>query len=290
MGLVLDSVQSGGSGVPDSVWGEDRQTTDSPRSGLRRLGVGSEGAQAQDCAERSQTLPRLRNKDSGRNRRRGASIHAYVGANGSGKSLAMVHDTLPSLEAGRTVLSTVRLLDAETGLEHPSYVRLTDWSQLLEAEHADVLFDEVVGIANSRDGMGMPVQIANLLVQLRRRDLVLRWTAPAWARADRIIRECTQAVTVCHGYMSKREKNAERLWAPKRLFKWSTFSAIDFDDADTSSLQRKPKSNTAWFRGPGSLAFASYDTLDQVERVGEVLDSGRCVHCGGRRQIPRCSC
>ena len=50
--------------------------------------------------------------------RRGFPIMAYVGPNGGGKSLAMVKDTVPSLRAGRRVLSTVRLLDAATGEPH----------------------------------------------------------------------------------------------------------------------------------------------------------------------------
>lgn len=231
----------------------------------------------------------LRDRDAGRDRRRQAPIHAYIGANGSGKSLAMVHDTLPSLAAGRRVLSTVRLIDPATGGPHASYERLTDWGQLLEAEHCDVLFDEVVGIASARESQGMPVQVANLLVQLRRRDVVLRWSAPAWARADKIIRECTQAVTVCRGHLGKRDPESPRLWAPNRLFKWKTYAAVDFEDVTTGQLE-KAHGSASWFWGPRSLAFSSYDTLDAVERVGDVLDSGRCVHCGGRRVIPRCSC
>lgn len=240
--------------------------------------------------EHATAQPAYRDRDSGRSRRRMAPIHAYIGANGSGKSLAMVHDTLPSLQAGRRVLSTVRLLDPVTGEPHPSYERLTDWGQLMEAEHCDVLFDEVVGIASARESQGMPVQVANLLVQLRRRDVVLRWSAPAWARADKIIRECTQAVTVCRGYMTKRDPGAPRLWAPKRLFKWKTYPALDFDQASQGQIEKMPSGSSSWFWGPSSAAFASYDTLDQVERVGDVLDSGRCVHCGGRKTIPRCSC
>lgn len=247
--------------------------------------------QPQTCGEDAPPPLRLRDRVAGRTARRMAPIHAYIGSNGGGKSLAMVHDTLPSLERGRRVLSTVRLLDPVTGLPHPSYERLTDWGQLMEAEHCDVLFDEVVGIASARESQGMPVQVANLLVQLRRRDVVLRWSAPAWARADKIIRECTQAVTVCHGYLSKRAAHdAPRLWAPKRLFRWSTYDALDFDQASTGQIQKAPNGSTAWFWGPNSLAFASYDTLDSVERVGDVLDSGRCVHCGGRKTVPRCSC
>lgn len=217
-------------------------------------------------------------------------IHAYIGENGGGKSLAMVHDTLPSLEQGRRVLSTVKLIDPATGLPHASYERLTDWGQILDAEHCDVLFDEVVGIASARESQGLPVQVANLLVQLRRRDVVLRWSAPAWARADKIIRETTQAVTLCKGQLGKRDPGSPRMWASKRLFKWRTFDAFAFDQMTTGQIDKQPSSSVAWFWGPRSRAFASYDTLDAVERVGDVLDSGRCVHCGGRKMVPRCSC
>ena len=53
---------------------------------------------------------RFRN-EAKRAARRAYGIHAYVGANGGGKSACMVWDALPSLEAGRPILSTVRLLD-----------------------------------------------------------------------------------------------------------------------------------------------------------------------------------
>lgn len=232
----------------------------------------------------------LRDRNAGRDRRRLVPIHAYVGENGGGKSLAMVHDTLPSLDAGRRVLSTVRLLDPSTGQPHKSYERLTDWKQVLNAEHCDILFDEVVGIASSRESSGLPVQIANLLVQLRRRDVVLRWSAPAWARADKIIRETTQAVTVCKGYWGKRDADSPRMWAQKRLFKWRTFDAFDFDQVNAGQLAKLPNASVSWFWGPECRAFAAYDSLDAVERVGDVLDSGRCVHCGGRRSIHKCEC
>jgi hypothetical protein len=45
-----------------------------------------------------------------------------------------------------------------------------------------------------------------------------------------------------------------------------------------------------WWWGPGSRVFDAYNTLDAVSRVGEVLDGGRCAHCGGRRAVPVCKC
>lgn len=234
-------------------------------------------------------------RDAGAAVRRSVPIHAYIGANGSGKSLALVHDSLVSLHQGRRVLSTVGLLDPATGEPHPLYERLTDWKQLLEAEHCDVLFDEVLGIASSRASQGMPTQVVVLLNQLRRRDIVLRWSAPAWSRADVIIREVTQSVTICRGYLAKFPKALPgepeiRSWKPKRLFRWVTYPAIDFATWTDSKESKLKADRTAWFWGPSSEAFRSYSTLNAVERVGEVLDSGACAYCGGARARSACSC
>lgn len=256
-------------------------------------------------------------------RRRGGSIHAFIGPNGSGKSLALIETLRPTMEGirwecdnpshlhtqrgitsgWRRILSTVAILDSETGLEHELYDRLTSWTQVLEAEHTDIAFDEVTGIAGSRESQGMPVAVQNILQQLRRRDVQLYWSAPNWARADSIIRGCTISVTVCKGYMpdnkAMKRSDAPPAWTPKRLFKWRTFSAVDFDEwtAAKGAADKKTASSYAikaecvqWFWGPGSKAFASYDTYDAVTRVGEVLDGGRCAHCGGRRAVPSCKC
>lgn len=241
--------------------------------------------------------------------RRGWPIHAYVGPNGSGKSLAAVWDTLPTLDAGRPVLSTVRLLDwrhsrpcddeyctsGDHGSHlaaHPGWVPLTEWAQLLDAEHCDVLMDEVTGVASSRESGGMPAAVANLLVQLRRRDVVLRWTAPAWSRADKIIRETSQAVTSCLGYLpvSDDDEQGGRQWRRRRMFRWRTYDASEFEEFTAGTRAQLRPWAKQWFWGPGSEAFGAYDTLDAVLSIGHVLDTGRCATCGGRRSLPACSC
>jgi hypothetical protein len=220
----------------------------------------------------------------------------------------MVWDTLPSLEAGRRVLSTVRLLDyrnprrcdddACTDWEHPDHpaahpgwVPFRSWDQLLDARGMDVLMDEVVGVASSRASAALPGAIEAMLQKLRHQDSVLRWTAPAWARADVIIRETTQVVTQCRGYMPvSTEDGQDRLWRPRRLFSWRTYDRQDFSeftDGDRQSLKPLVKQ---WFWGPGSDGFRAYQTLGDVLSVGTVNDSGRCVVCGGRRTVPMCSC
>lgn len=236
--------------------------------------------------------------------RRKFGILAYVGANGSGKSLAAVMDCLPSLASGRPVLSTVRLLDYQHPracddpdcdfpshpdhlAAHPLWVPMRSWEDLLHAEHCDVLLDEVTGVASSRDAMSLPGPVANLLVQLRRRDVVLRWTSPAWARADRIIRECTQAVALCYGFFSKTEPG--RLWPSKRLFKVRVLDARDLDDLTQSTRQNTKSLLTSWHLLSNIDAPQAYDTLDTVMAL-PVIEGGRCMTCGGRRRIPACTC
>lgn len=246
-------------------------------------------------------------RGAARKLRRGYPIHAYVGPNGSGKSACAVWDTLPTLDAGRPVLSTVRLLDwrnprpcddetctspdHEThAAAHRLWIPLTDWPQLLEAEHCDVIMDEVTGVASSRETSGMPAAVANLLVQLRRRDVVLRWTAPSWLRADKIIRETSQAVTYCEGYLRVSDEGSDRMWRRRRLFRWRTYDASEFEEFSAGQRERVQPWARQWFWGPGSEAFQAYDTLDAVLSIGHVLDTGRCAHCGGRRSAPPCSC
>ncbi len=228
-------------------------------------------------------------------RRRSTGIHGYVGLNGAGKSAAMVRDTIPSLRKGRRVLSTVPILDPSTGEPHPLYIPFTEWPQLIEARGVDVLMDEMTGIAGARQAMSMPVEVQAILDKLRKSDLVVRWSAPDWSRADSIMRDNTQAVTYCDGYLSKRTDRRSsdgeaRLWPPKRLFRLRTYDPREASDFTPSGLRRMRALAVEWWWGPGSMVFDTYDTSAPVNRVGMILDSGRCVHCGGRRAIPACSC
>lgn len=233
----------------------------------------------------------FRLSQQGRGLRRTAPIHAYVGANGSGKSLAMVYDTLPSLEAGREVLSTVKILDyagEDPKAAHPLYTCLSRWVQLVDPEHCDVLLDEVTGTANSRTAMGLPVQLQNLFVQLRRRDVVLRYTCPNWARTDVILREVTQAVTHCRGYWASEVEDS--MWKQRRLFRWTTYDAVDWEEWSMQRAESAKPIASQWFYRPGKDAPNAYDTLDYVESLDLMDFAGLCMTCGGKRQHPRCNC
>lgn len=254
-------------------------------------------------------------------RRRGFAVRAYIGPFGSGKSACMVMDALPTIlgqrwscsnedhrhtaagitEGWRRVLSTTRILDPLTGEESPYFELLHEWPQILEAEHCDLLLDEITGIAGAREAMGLPVAVQNILQQLRRADVHLSWTAPNWARADSIIRGGTQLVTDCRGWMPDRsllKTPTPPAWLPRRLFKVRSFAASDFDEFTAAKASQNPAMKAhalrpmvvQWWWGPQSMVFSSYNTLGSVSRIGEVLDGGRCAHCGGRRSVPVCKC
>lgn len=275
--------------------------------------------------------------------RRSFGIHAYTGSNGGGKSLCMIHDTIPSLEAGRPVLSTVRLLDYErprpcpggaacddpathrvervrtrlvpadpddpdaplvrlvepTGIydvhdaAHPLYVRLHDYRQLLDWRNGDIVLDEVTGVASSRESHGMPAAVANLLVQLRRRDVLLRWSTPRFARADKIIREVTTAVTDCAGTLAvyRSDEAGSRMWRDRRLFHWWTYDDVaEFDEWSQGKADDAEPVVKQRFWRPGSVTETAYDTLDPVSSLGAANEYGLCLDCGGKRVQHRCEC
>jgi len=177
---------------------------------------------------------------------------------------------------------------------HPFYVPWTSYQQLIEWRDGDVLADEITGFASSREIKNMPPQVANYLVQLRRRNVVLRWTTPAWGRADTIIREVSQAVTLCVGQIPKRRPaepgEAPRLWRDNRAFMVRTYDPQQFDEVEARRLEHAKPGVWAWYWRPGALAEGAYDTLDAVTALGWANAAGMCIDCGGQRKTPGCSC
>lgn len=276
-------------------------------------------------------------------RRRSMPIHGYVGPNGAGKSLLAALDTVPTLRGiqwscnnpdhlhtaegitsgTRRVLSTMPFI-TPSGKPHPLYIPLTDYSQIIFAEHVDLLLDEVGGAVASSTGSDIPIGVKASLQELRRREVVCRWTAPSWARASKVLREVSQGVTLTMGYLPVPHTDgvpfdgphdveqlsvdgetleyvtctiegphvhpSGRLWGARRLMFARTFDANTFDEWTTQKRQTvKPVVRSLFWR-PGSVAERVYDTHGYVEKLGQVTDAGVCDHCGGTRSRPRCSC
>lgn len=276
-------------------------------------------------------------------KRRGQAIHGVVGPNGAGKSLIVAADTIPTLRGvqwacdnpdhlhtmqgiysgTRRVLSTMPFI-TPSGAPHPLYDPLTDFSQIITAEHVDLILDEVGGAVASSTSDNIPAGVKASLQEMRRREVTCRWTAPSWARASKILRECSQAVTLTLGFMAvphkdgvqfdgphkteQMSKDGERLethycddeglhshdsgrmWGARRLMYARTFDANRFDEWTTAKREKvKPMVRELFWR-PGSDAEASYDTHAYVEKLGQVTESGTCDHCGGTRARRKCDC
>lgn len=230
-------------------------------------------------------------------KRRSVPIIGYTGLNGDGKTQAMIRDALPSLAAGRPILSTVALLDHRTGEPHPLWTPLRSVWQLLDWRDGDILMDEITGIFDSRDG-GMPGEIRRLMPQMRRRNVQIRWTGIDWDNTDRRLRQITQAVVMCRGYVPDHRavradgsRDALAMWAPKRAFSLVTYDAQTLSQSEDSKAitqeeTRKRRArvlNREWYVASGILARRSYNTLDDVLGV----DSS-CTECGGRIMTRTC--
>jgi len=236
-----------------------------------------------------------------------APIAGFVGWNGSGKSLAAAAAAMVHLEMGRPVLSTMRLQDWKNprpcddptcespmhGLEghlaaHPLWVPFVDFRQLFDFEAGHVLMDEVTGVADAREHKSMPVQVANYLPQLRRRDVTLHWTTIGWAFADIRIRRITLAVCHAAGYMGQQRQDA--LWKSNRLFLWRTYTAEDFDALESHKTERMRVLSRHVLWRPGSEVTRAYSTFEPVLQLGAVNDAGLCITCGGIRRPAKCGC
>lgn len=234
---------------------------------------------------------------SGIKKRRGTPLMGYTGLNGMGKTFAMVRDTLPDLAQGRRVLSTVALLDPHTGNPHPLYTPFRHWSQLEGWRNGPLLLDEVTGVMDSRES-GMPKGVRKQLPQMRRVNAPVRWTGISWDNSDKRLRQITQAVTDCRGFLPKSRAiradgftDAVDMWLPNRLFLFTTYDASTMQRAEDGQqlTQKDEKKNKAKVKkrefvwGPGSVAFDCYNTLDSVDSI-----DNSCSVCGGR--VPEKAC
>ncbi|MFT4281574.1 hypothetical protein [Microbacterium sp.] len=245
--------------------------------------------------------------------RRSFPIVAFVGPNGGGKTLCLIVTSQPTrkgvrwhcenpdhqhtkegvVEGWRRMLSTVPILDGN-GNEHPLYDKFDDFEQLVTVEHSDVYMDEVTSVASSRESARMDARVLNKLVQLRKADVMLFWTAPNWARADKVMREVTQAVVECRGYFAAKPATGDgdlhTVWSPRRVFRFRTYDAIEFEEWSAAKRDAVRPLNSHWFKGVGSEAFRAYDTLGAVTMVASITPENTCTVCEGTIVRHRCQC
>lgn len=209
----------------------------------------------------------------------GAPIVGFTGPNGAGKTLVAVSCVIQDdLRVGRPVYSTVQI-------DHPygSSIPLVSLRQLLELRDCTVLIDEIAAIFSSRDSLQVPKEFDVFLQTLRHRGVTLRWTAPAWARADVRVREITQ-VAVSISILGKRLGRGEFWPTPLSIF----VGALDATGVAVDTAPEKVSKRRVLI--PQALqGWGAYDTLADTPRLGAAPHSGSCVDCGGSVPRPACS-
>ena len=252
-------------------------------------------------------------KARSRMKRNSAPIRAYVGLNGSGKTLTAVYDIIPYLETGMKVLSSVRILDYNNPrlcdditcispnhsthkAAHPNWIPLRDFTQILNARNTVIFLDEIQGIMSSRDYSTLPTPILNSIMQQRRNNNVILYTCPYFGRADKALREVTQTVTLCVPYFSRTIKSPPGeppiLWKIRYAIFARTYSAELLDEFDARGAdvgEVRPKVFQFYWRSLNKAQLA-YDTYDTVLTIGHSDQLGSCMTCGGKRSQTRCSC
>lgn len=159
---------------------------------------------------------------------RPAPITAFVGVNGSGKTLTAIAFALTDLKkTGRPLVTNVGGLSVE-------HVPIDGVEELPEVMASlgtcNVVLDEAGAMFASRD-TGRNKAFEKSVQQLRKYDARLLWTAPAFARADKILREVTFDVILCSPVIKVRRKG--KAWPSTRLIFQKRF---DVSRLDTSGM------------------------------------------------------
>lgn len=236
-----------------------------------------------------------------------APITAFVGYNGGGKTLAAVlFSCLPALRRGIPVVSSV-------DIDHELFVPLKSWREIWGLKHCVLLLDDVTAQFPARGAMTVPPQLVVKMNTLRHDDVQVIWTAPSWRRADIALREVTQEVTECRGFMPDawmRERkvasswvlNAPKLkvggarvrsnpmWRPNRLFRFVTYDATKFTEYTEEKVKNIRPKRRAWYYRPWHSEQFLYDTLAPVNLLDHVDEGGWCLVCGGKRRTRSCAC
>lgn len=235
-------------------------------------------------------------------------IRAFVGPNGSGKSLAaLICGVVPALRAGRPVLSNCTLRPEVIDCDPALYEPLTTWKSLVEAQGRTIWLDEITACLPSRAFASVPAELQRVLNQLRKQDCDVLWTAPNWSRADVLVREVTQEVTVCRSRWRDpwqrtidgpvrdergRKVRRDARWPAWRFFSWYSYAAEDYDlyqDRGSSELLKPMYRTNYWLPARKREAWV-YATGDQVMLMDHLDDIGRCVGCNRPRRKEYCGC
>lgn len=219
---------------------------------------------------KSSELARLRRRDVAY----GAPIVGFTGVNGAGKTLLAVQSAIHDMARGREVYSTVPI-ESRWGNSQP----IVSLRQLLTLRDVTILLDEVAVIFSSSSSASLPQEVVIFLQVLRHRELTLRWTAPAWMRADNKLRDVTQvAVNVI-----PMLKWGGGLWPRPHL---CLAGVLDTTQGKTDATPTRVLKRRAFI--PRLLdSMGTYDTLADTPQLRGAHGGGMCADCFGSQERPK---
>jgi hypothetical protein len=201
-------------------------------------------------------------------------ITAYVGVNGSGKTLSAIAFALTDQKRhGRRLVTNVLGLS----VEHLLIDGVEDLPDLLaELGTCNVVLDEAGAMFSSRDA-GRNKAFEKSVQQLRKYDARLLWTAPAFARADKILREVTFTAVLCQSLWTARVPG--KAWPSTRMILQKSF---DVSRLDTSgmSINRSAKA-----KGFGFVRTSTWQhAFDSFAVAGTAVQPVALTPATGRRR------
>jgi hypothetical protein len=152
----------------------------------------------------------------------------------------------------------------------------------------------------------MPSELQRMLHQFRKPMVSLGWSGVSWARADKILREATQYVTVAWGRFpdrwqrdddgkplrdeaGKKMRSADS-WGANRLFRFKHYDAMEFEEFSLDEAVHIKPVKSEWYWRPKRVGFRAYRTSDQVLLMDHVDATGICVVCDGTKRRHACNC
>ncbi len=153
-------------------------------------------------------------------------ITAYVGVNGSGKSLSALAFALSDMSRnGRPLITNI----AGITVDHVHIDGVEELAAIMDRlGTCNVVLDEAGAMFASRDA-GRNKAFEKVVQQLRKYDARLLWTAPAFARADKILREVTFKAILCRSLHTRHVKG--KVWESTRLIAQRGFDVSRLDSS-----------------------------------------------------------
>jgi hypothetical protein len=198
-------------------------------------------------------------------------ITAYLGVNGSGKTLSAIAFALTDQRRrGRPLLTNLSGLSVDhfhvEGVEELPDLMLSVGREFLSSKTGrpigmNIVLDEAGAMFSSRDSSKEKKAFEKTVQQLRKYRARLLWTAPTFSRADKILREVTFMAVLCRPLIARHVPDDP--WPSTRLIAQKSFDVSRLDTSSTSINKNAKAKGFGWVRtGRWQDSFDSFATAD----------------------------